>query len=111
MYARCAPLVAAQVRGLPAEAVVDVGEELAGIDGDTLLADYLLAPDRRSHKLDELALVHLNHRMISFKDAVGDGASFADVALDRARDYAAEDAHIAWLLDRKLAPALDENRC
>jgi DNA polymerase-1 len=85
------------------------GVEVAGIDGDTLLADYLLSPDRRSHKLDDLALVYLEHRMISFSDAVGDGETFASVPLDKARDYAAEDAHITWLLDAKLGAMLADN--
>jgi DNA polymerase-1 len=82
---------------------------LAGVDGDTLIADYLLSPDRRSHKLDDLALVHLEHRMISYGEAVGDGASFASVPLEIARDYAAEDAHVAWLLDHKLTGRLEED--
>ncbi len=47
------------------------GVELRGIDGDTLLADYLLSPDRRSHKLDDLALIHLNHKMISYAETAG----------------------------------------
>ncbi len=84
------------------------GVEIAGIDGDTLLADYLLSPDRRSHKLDDLALVHLEHRMISFGDTVAKGQTFADVPLEPARDYAAEDAHITWLLDQRLGPLLVE---
>ena len=84
------------------------GVELAGIAGDTLLADYLLAPDRRSHKLDDLALVHLEHTMITFEETVGDGQTFADVPLERARDYAAEDAHVVWLLDEKLGAQLAE---
>ena len=84
------------------------GVEIAGIDGDTLLADYLLSPDRRSHKLDDLALVHLSHRMIPYKEVAGDMATFAEVGFDAARDYAAEDAHVTWLLDRKLAPLLEE---
>jgi len=86
------------------------GVEVAGIDGDTLLVDYLLAPDRRSHSLDDLALIHLEHRMIPYSEAVAKGATFAEVPLDRARDYAAEDAHVAWLLDRRLTPRLDELR-
>jgi DNA polymerase-1 len=84
------------------------GVKLDGIDGDTLLADYLLSPDRRSHKLDDLALVHLSHRMIPYKDVAGDKATFAEVELNTARDYAAEDAHVTWLLDRKLTPLLEE---
>jgi DNA polymerase-1 len=84
------------------------GVEAAGVTGDTLIADFLLSPDRRSHKLDELALVHLEHRMIAFSETVADGATFASVPLDLARDYAAEDAHVAWLLDRKLGTRLEE---
>ena len=84
------------------------GVELAGVDGDTLLADYLLNPDRRSHKLDDLALVWLNHRMISYEEVAGKGGSFDRVPLAAARDYAAEDAHVCWLLDRKLRRRLDE---
>jgi DNA polymerase-1 len=84
------------------------GVTLAGIDGDTLLADYLLNPDRRSHKLDDLALVYLNHKMIAFGDAVAKGQTFAEVPLGAARDYAAEDAHVTWLLDRRLGPRLAE---
>ena len=78
------------------------GVMIEGIDGDTLLADYLLSPDRRSHKLDDLALIHLEHRMITFADTVAKGQTFADVPLEPARDYAAEDAHITWLLDQRL---------
>ncbi|MEE4273423.1 MAG: DNA polymerase I [Thermoanaerobaculales bacterium] len=84
------------------------GVELAGIDGDTLLADYLLNPDRRSHKLDDLALVWLNHKMIPFSDVVAKGDTFDRVPLDAARDYAAEDAHVTWLLDSKLHRKLEE---
>ncbi|MGD8440268.1 MAG: DNA polymerase I, partial [Holophagae bacterium] len=91
------------------EVLVRHGVELAGIDGDTLLADYLLNPDRRSHKLDDLALVWLNHRMIPFGDVVTKDRTFADVPLETARDYAAEDAHVAWLLDAKLTTRLDDD--
>jgi DNA polymerase-1 len=83
------------------------GVAIGGIDGDTLLADYLLSPDRRSHKLDDLALIHLSHRMISYDDVAGGKESFAEVGLEAARDYAAEDAHVTWLLDGKLGPMLE----
>ena len=86
------------------------GVEVEGVDGDTLLADYLLSPDRRSHKLDDLALIHLEHRMISFHEALAGRTDFSAVPLEEARDYAAEDAHVAWLLDRKLAVLLVENQ-
>jgi len=84
------------------------GVSLEGIDGDTLLMDYLLTPDRRSHKLDDLALTHLEHRMIAYEDVVPKGTTFADVELDKACAYAAEDAHAAWLLDGRLRPLVQE---
>jgi DNA polymerase-1 len=84
------------------------GVTIGGIDGDTLLADYLLSPDRRSHKLDDLALIHLSHRMIPYDEVAGDKETFAEVGLQAARDYAAEDAHVTWLLDAKLRRALEK---
>ncbi len=84
------------------------GVAMEGIVGDTLIVDYLLSPDRRSHKLDDLALVHLEHRMISFSQVVPKGETFAVVSLEDACRYAAEDAHVAWLLDHTLTSQLDE---
>ena len=78
------------------------GVEIAGIDGDTLLADYLLNPDRRSHKLDDLALVYLNHKMIPFSDMVPKGGTFDQVPLEEAGPYAAEDADITLRLHQVL---------
>ncbi|MCD4749562.1 MAG: DNA polymerase I [Thermoanaerobaculales bacterium] len=84
------------------------GISVAGADGDTLLADTLLSPDRRSHRLDELALIHLGHKTIPFSEAVGGRDSFATVELENACRYAAEDAHVTWLLDSKLGKSLQE---
>ncbi|MBI4700218.1 MAG: DNA polymerase I [Deltaproteobacteria bacterium] len=84
------------------------GLRVAGVDGDTLLVDYLLAPDRRSHKLDDLSLLHLSHRTIGYGETVPEGETFAAVGLEAARDYSAEDAHVTWLLDGKLTPLLRE---
>ncbi len=82
-----------------------------GLASDTMVADYLLRPHHRTHKLDALAVVHLNHEMIPFSEVVEDPKTqtFASVPLDDARDYAAEDAHITLLLHRKLAPWLEES--
>ena len=86
------------------------GLEVRGLAGDTMVADYLLRPAHRSHKLDDLAMTHLQHRMITFKDVVPDPKTqtFADVPLDEARDYAAEDAHVTYLLHRKFEPRLEK---
>jgi len=86
------------------------GLEVQGLAGDTMVADYLLRPGRRSHKLDDLAMTHLQHRMIAFKDVVPDPKkqTFADVPLEQARDYAAEDAHVTYLLHRKFESQLEK---
>ena len=87
------------------------GYQLEGIDGDTMLADYLLETGRTSRKLDDIAMRVLGHRMISYKevtDGLSDEQGFAAVAIDDATAYAAEDAHVAWLLDRAFSPRLSE---
>ncbi len=80
-----------------------LGHRLEGIDGDTMLADYLLETGRTSRKLDDIAMRVLGHRMISYgevTDGLDDAQGFAAVAIEDATAYAAEDAHVAWLLDR-----------
>ncbi|MEI6209294.1 MAG: DNA polymerase I [Desulfuromonadales bacterium] len=86
---------------------------LAGVWFDTMLASYVLNPSRHGHGLDALAMEHLNHRMISYRDVTGSGKTqknFAEVAIESASRYACEDADATWLLHRKFAPLLSENR-
>ena len=47
------------------------GHDLQGIDGDTMLADYLLGVDRK-HGLDAQALRVLDHRMLAYKDVTAE---------------------------------------
>jgi DNA polymerase-1 len=85
------------------------GISLAGVWFDTMLASYLLNPSRHGHGLDALAQEHLNHRMISYQDVAGSGKgqiNFAEVDVDTASRYAAEDADATWLLRRKFEPLL-----
>jgi DNA polymerase-1 len=97
------------------------GYALLGIASDTMLADYLLEPDRSKHGLNDLALRYLGHDMIKFDDLIdqvpqqdlfagnsGEVRTFADVSIERATEYGAEDAHVAWLLHGKLIPRLAE---
>jgi len=82
---------------------------LAGVWFDTMLASYLLNPSRHGHGLDALAQEHLNHRMISYQDVAGSGKgqkNFAEVDLECAARYAAEDADATWLLRRMFEPLL-----
>lgn len=63
------------------------------------------------HGMDELSQRHLGHTPIAFKDVCGTGKkaiSFAEVPLDRATAYAAEDADVTLRLHRYLKPRLAE---
>ena len=76
---------------------------------DTLLLSFVLEGGRHGHDLDELAPLHFGHETIKLKDLVGSGKSqigFAAVSLDRARNYAAEQADYALRLHRLLRPRL-----
>jgi len=81
------------------------GYDLVGVAGDTMLADYLVEPTRRSHSLDNVALRTLGHTMISYSEAtegLQEGLNFSHVELEKAAEYGAEDAHVTWLLDAKI---------
>jgi DNA polymerase-1 len=80
------------------------GVTLRGIQHDTLLESYVFE-SHRPHDMDGLALRHLNHTTIPFSDVCGKGASmitFDQVAIDRATEYAAEDADITLRLHQKM---------
>lgn len=87
------------------------GLKLNGISFDTMIAAHMIDSSRNSYSLDELCRLYLGHQMISYKDVTGTGKSkinFDEVELEVARDYASEDADVAMLLSRILAPKLDE---
>ncbi|MDR7051853.1 DNA polymerase-1 [Duganella sp. 3397] len=76
------------------------GVTLRGIHHDTLLQSYVFE-SHRTHGMDDLALRHLNHTTIPFVDVCGKGVNmitFDKVELQRATDYAAEDADITLRL-------------
>ena len=85
------------------------GIRLAGIAHDTLLQSYVLEA-HRSHDMDSLAQRHLGRRTLTYTEVCGKGASqigFDDVALDRATEYAAEDAEITLGLHQTLWPRIE----
>ncbi|MDA7697827.1 DNA polymerase I [Candidatus Pelagibacter sp.] len=68
---------------------------------DTMLMSYVLDAGKNRHNMDTLSEIHLQHKTISFKEIVGTGKkeiNFSDVELDRAMEYAAEDADITYRL-------------
>lgn len=85
------------------------GFAIKGPVDDTMVGSYLLNPEG-SHKLDNLALEYLNHEMIAFTDVVEKKQTFADVALDKACDYASEDAAITLGLSELIVNKLKEKK-
>ncbi len=87
------------------------GIELAGIGFDTMVASYVINPTRHQHNLAELALEYLGEQVTTYKDVAGSGKKqipFAEVEVEKARDYSGEDADVAFRLTRLLAPKIDE---
>lgn len=85
------------------------GVEVAGYGQDTLLESFVLNSGSARHDLDSLARRYLGYDTVKYEDLCGKGAkqiAFAQVALDDATRYAAEDADITLRLHRVLAPKL-----
>lgn len=79
---------------------------MAGKLYDTMVASYVLNPERHSHSLAAIAQEMLQHTSIEFKDVVGQGkkaCTFDQVKLDIASEYACEDASLTYLLHEQLA--------
>ena len=114
-----------------ASVLIRNGVKLQGVVFDTLLASQLVDAQTPSHNLDTLALLHLEHKMISFQELTTDSGdatpageatdlgelfdtetsqqkTIDEVPLEQATIYAAEDADITLRLYHFLTPKLDE---
>jgi len=88
------------------------GVALAPVD-DTMLCSFVLEGGAGKHGMDALAERHLGLQTIKYKDVVGTGKkqiTFDYVPLEKACDYAAEDADITLRLHRQLKPRLVEEK-
>lgn len=68
---------------------------------DTLVMSFNLDAGLHGHGMDELSKLHLGHECISFKSITGTGKKaigFAEVPLDKATEYGAEDADVTLRL-------------
>jgi len=84
------------------------GIALGGVADDTLLQSYVLEA-HQSHELGNLATRHLGLATLSYDDVTGKGAArigFEQVAIERAGEYAAEDADITLRVRDALAPQI-----
>ena len=88
------------------------GIEIGPVD-DTMLLSFVLDGGKHGHGMDELAERYLDQKTIKFSDVAGSGAkqvSFDKVAIERARDYAAEDADVTMQLWAQLKPRIARER-
>jgi len=79
---------------------------------DTMLISYAQEAGMHGHGLDELSQLHLGHTPISYDAVTGTGRNrvpFAQVQIERATAYAAEDADVALRLWDALKPRLRIN--
>jgi len=84
------------------------GLDVSPVD-DTMLMSFVLDGGAGKHNMDDLAERHLGHTTVKYRDVVGSGkaqVTFDCVPLDKARDYAAEDADVTLRLHRLFKPRL-----
>lgn len=76
------------------------------IYADTMILAWLLNPETNVG-LDTLAKRFFNYDMVKFKDVVAKGENFSSVALEKACEYASEDAWMTLMLFHKLHEMLE----
>lgn len=83
------------------------GLEVRNLSFDPMIASYLMDPAGK-HNLDALAQMHLHHKMIAYEEVTDHQKelSFADVPIQKALEYSAEDAEAAFLLAQILKPSI-----
>ena len=85
------------------------GINLSEFLADTMLMSYVLNSTATRHGMDRLAEYYLNYTTTKYTDITGTASkqiSFAEVKIDVATDYAAEDADITLRLFNTLDPLL-----
>ena len=93
-----------------AHVLANHGITLRGIRYDTMLESYVWNSVATRHDMDSAALRYLGITTISYEDVAGKGAKqipFSQVGMERAAEYAAEDADVTLRLHRTLWPAID----
>jgi DNA polymerase I len=105
-------LKVAQNMKYDAKILARLGIRVAPLE-DTMLLSYVLHSGLHDHGLDLLAERYLGHKCIPIKTLIGSGKAakcFDQVEIDKAAEYAAEDAEIAWRLWHVLKPQLPAAR-
>jgi len=93
------------------------GIVLKGRMFDTMLAHYIIEPEQR-HGMDYLANVYLNYDPVSIETLIGKRSaaqgksqgSMRNVAIEKIKEYAAEDADVTLQLKQILEPKLADSQ-
>jgi DNA polymerase-1 len=76
---------------------------------DTMIASYLINPNKPNHSLEEVALDYLSNRKKTFKEVMVGKSSFSEVSIEEATLYASEDASLSFKLKGILFKKLKEH--
>ena len=80
------------------------GVDIRGFFQDTMIAHYLLEPDKR-HKLDYLSEAYLGYKMVPISDLIGSGKgqlNMKDIEIAKVAEYAGEDADVTLQIQKIL---------
>lgn len=92
--------------------LTNYGVEVRGVSFDTMVASYVIDPERRQHNLDSLSLDYLRFKKIPTSDLIGKGKnqiSMAEVPIEKVANYACEDADMTQRLKDIFQQKLSEN--
>ena len=85
------------------------GIQVKGLLYDTMIASYLLNPNKPNHSLEEAGLEHLSYRKKTFMEVLKKRSFFSEVPLEEAAPYACDDASLSFELRDLLFRKLREN--
>lgn len=83
------------------------GIDLQGVVFDTMLASYVLDPER-AHNLTDLSRHYLGINPLSYDELVPKGQTIANVAIPDVAAYCGMDVHTTWQLHYILGAALED---
>ncbi|MFH0933449.1 MAG: DNA polymerase I [Nitrospirota bacterium] len=75
---------------------------------DTMIASYLINPNRQNHNLEEVALEYLSKRKKTFTEVLDKKSSFAEVPIEDGASYAADNVGLCLELKEILFNKLKE---
>jgi DNA polymerase-1 len=84
---------------------------LKGIAFDTMLASYLLNPNKANHNLEDTSVTYLGMKKLTFNEVMGkDKKNFREVSIEDATRYSCEDAAFTLKLKHILEPEIEREK-